>query len=32
MSGGISAMMHSEPYASQAISKGFGKEILKPTA
>lgn len=30
MSGGISAMMHSEPYASQALSKGFGKEILKP--
>ena len=30
MSGDIAAMMHSEPYASQAINKGFGKEVLKP--
>lgn len=29
MSGGIDAMMHSEPYASQALNKGFGTEILK---
>ena len=26
----IDAMMQSEPYSSQAISKGFGKEIIKP--
>jgi NitT/TauT family transport system substrate-binding protein len=30
MAGNIDAMMHSEPYASQAINKGFGAEILKP--
>lgn len=30
MGGNIDAMMHSEPYASQAISKGFGVELLKP--
>ena len=30
MAGHIDAMMHSEPYASQAINKGFGVEILKP--
>ena len=30
MSGNIDAMMHSEPYASQSINKGYGVEILKP--
>jgi NitT/TauT family transport system substrate-binding protein len=30
LNGDIDAMVHSEPYASQAINKGFGKEILKP--
>jgi NitT/TauT family transport system substrate-binding protein len=30
MAGHIDAMMHSEPYASQAVNKGFGIEILKP--
>jgi len=26
----VDAIMQSEPYSSQAISKGFGKEIIKP--
>ncbi|WP_339939416.1 ABC transporter substrate-binding protein, partial [Undibacterium luofuense] len=26
----IDAIMQSEPYSSQAINKGFGKEIIKP--
>jgi NitT/TauT family transport system substrate-binding protein len=30
MNGDIDAMMHSEPYASQAINNGFGTEVLKP--
>jgi NitT/TauT family transport system substrate-binding protein len=30
MSGDIDAMMQAEPYASQAINKGFGREMLKP--
>ena len=30
MGGNIDAMMQSEPQSSQAINKGFGKEVLKP--
>jgi NitT/TauT family transport system substrate-binding protein len=30
MSGDIDTMMQAEPYASQAINKGFGRELLKP--
>jgi NitT/TauT family transport system substrate-binding protein len=26
----IDAMMQSEPYSSQSIGKGFGKEVIKP--